>query len=44
MDVDEGWRIGRFIEHYSFDYKNLNDMVRAVMLFRKLHSAPCHVR
>ena len=44
MDVDEGWRIGRFIEHYDFDYKNLNDMVRAVMLFRRLHAAPCHVR
>ena len=44
MDVDEGWRISKYIEHYKFDYKNLNDMVRAVMLFRKLHSAPCHVR
>lgn len=44
MDVDEGWRIGRFIEHYDFDYKNLNDMVRAIMLFRRLHAAPCHVR
>lgn len=44
MDVDEGWRIGRFIEHVKFDYNNLNDMVRAVMLFRRLHSAPCHVR
>lgn len=44
MDVDEGWRIGKFIEHYDFDYKNLNDMVRAVMLFRRLHEAPCHVR
>ncbi|MCR4838193.1 MAG: phosphotransferase [Eubacterium sp.] len=44
MDVDEGWRIGRFIEHYDFDYKSLNDMVRAVMLFRRLHAAPCHVR
>lgn len=44
MDVDEGWRIGRFIEHRSFDYKNLNDMVRAMMLFRRLHAAPCHVR
>ena len=44
MDVDEGWRIGRFIEHWDFDYKNLNDMVRAVMLFKRLHSAPCHVR
>lgn len=44
MDVDEGWRIGRFIEHCDFDYKNLNDMVRAIMLFRRLHAAPCHVR
>ncbi len=44
MDVDEGWRIGRFIEHVDFDYNSLNDMVRAVMLFRRLHKAPCHVR
>lgn len=44
MDVDDGWRIARFIEHRSFDYNNLNDMVRAVMLFRRLHAAPCHVR
>ncbi len=44
MDVDEGWRIGRFIEHWDFEYKNLNDMVRAIMLFRRLHAAPCHVR
>lgn len=44
MDVDYGWRIGRYIEHWDFDYKNLNDMVRAIMLFRRLHSAPCRVR
>lgn len=44
MDVDEGWRIGKFIEHHDFDYNDLNDMVRAVMLFRKLHATPCHVR
>lgn len=44
MDVDEGWRIGRYVEHYDFDYKNLNDMVRAVMLFRRLHEAPSHIR
>ena len=44
MDVDEGWRIGRFIEHWDFDYNNLNDMVRAIMLFRRLHAAPCHLR
>ena len=44
MDVDEGWRIARYIEHRNFDYKNLNDMVRAMILFRRLHAAPCHVR
>lgn len=44
MDVDEGWRIGRFIEHYPFDYHNLNHMVRGIMLLRKLHDAPCKVR
>ena len=44
MDVDHGWRISRYVEHYNFEYNNLNHMVRAVMLFRKLHAAPCHVR
>ena len=44
MDVDEGWRISRYIEHWDCDYKSLNDMVRAIMLFRRLHAAPCHVR
>lgn len=44
MDVDNGWRIGRYVEHRDFDYFDLNDMVRAVMLFRRLHAAPCHVR
>lgn len=44
MDVDEGWRIGKYIEHRNFDYYNLNDMVRGVMLLRKLHTTPCQVR
>ena len=44
MDVDSGWRIARYVEHRDFDYHNLNDMVRAVMLFRRLHEAPCRVR
>ena len=44
MDVDEGWRIGRYIEHWDFDYSDLNDMVRAIMLLRRLHDAPCHIR
>lgn len=44
MDVEEGWKIGRYIEHYDFDYHNLNDMVRAIMLLRKLHDVPSRVR
>ncbi len=44
MDVISGWKILRYIEHRDFDYHNLNDMVRAVMLMRDLHEAPCRVR
>ena len=44
MDVEKGWRISRFIEHRDFDYHNLNDMVRAVMLFQELHKVPSRVR
>ena len=44
MDVEEGWRIGRYVEHRPFNYEDLNDMVRAALLFRRLHAAPCHVR
>lgn len=44
MDVDSGWRISKYIEHYDFDYHNLNDMVRAIMLLKKLHEVPCRVR
>lgn len=44
MDVDAGWKIARFIEHRDFDYNDLNDMVRAIMLLRSLHEAPCRVR
>lgn len=44
MDAEAGWKIARFVEHYRFDYHNLNHMVRAMMLLRRLHAAPCHVR
>lgn len=44
MDVDKGWKISRYIDHRDFDYHNLNDMVRAIMLIRTLHEAPCRVR
>jgi len=44
MDVNEGWKIARYINHRDFDYHDLNDMVRAIMLLRQLHEAPCRVR
>lgn len=44
MDADAGWRISRYINHRDFDYHNLNDMVRAIMLLRSLHEVPCRVR
>lgn len=44
MNVEEGWRISKYIEHRDFDYHNMNDMVRGVMLLKKLHDAPCKVR
>lgn len=44
MSVDEGWRISKFIESRKFDYHNLNDMVRAIMLLKKLHMSPSKVR
>lgn len=44
MDVEKGWRISRYIEHRDFDYHDLNDMVRAVMLFQELHKVPARVR
>lgn len=44
MDVEEGWRIARYIEHRDFDYHNLNDMVRAIMLFQSLHKVRSKVR
>ncbi len=34
MDVDDGWRIGRFIEHWDFDYKNLNDIKECYRVYR----------
>lgn len=44
MDVHDGWKIAKYVEHYDFDYHNLNDMVRAIMLLRQLHDAPSKVR
>ncbi len=44
MDADRGWKIARYVDHYHFNYHDLNDMVRGVMLLKKLHEAPCRVR
>lgn len=44
MSVPEGWRISRYIENRKFEYHDLNDMVRAIMLLRKLHDSPAKVR
>ncbi len=44
MDVERGWKITRYIENRPFEYHNLNDMVKAIMLLRTLHEAPCKVR
>lgn len=44
MDAVRGWKITRYIEHRDFNYHDLNDMVRAVMLLKQLHEAPCRVR
>lgn len=44
MDAVKGWKITRYIEHRDFNYHDTNDMVRAVMLLKRLHEAPCRVR
>ncbi len=44
MDVEAGWRISKYIEHRKFDYNNLNDMVRAMVLFQELHKVSAKVR
>ena len=32
MDVEEGWKITRYIENRPFEYQNLNDMVSLMAL------------
>jgi len=44
MDAKEGWRISKYIQHRDFDYHNINDMVQAIMLIKKIHEIPCKVR
>ena len=44
MSVRFGWRISRFVQSRTYDYHDLNDVVRAILLIRKLHEAPVKVR
>lgn len=44
MSVVNGWRVAKFIQNDGFNYKDLNHMVRAMILLRKLHSAKVRVR
>ena len=44
MSVKNGWRISRFVENRPFNYHDVNDMVRGVILLRKLHSVKPKVR
>lgn len=44
MNVEAGWKISKFVENRKFEYHDLNDMVRAVMLLRTLHETPAKVR
>lgn len=44
MSVRYGWRISRFIETRVFNYHDVNDMVRGILLLRRLHSIRPKVR
>lgn len=44
MSVKNGWRISRFIPSRRFDYHDVNDMVRGIILLRKLHRVIPKVR
>ena len=44
MSVRHGWRISRFVQTRTFQYHDVNDMVRGILQIRKLHSAKPKVR
>ena len=44
MSVKYGWRISRYVESRPFDYSNVNDMVRGLILLRRLHKIIPKVR
>lgn len=44
MSVQYGWRISRYIPSRTFNYHDINDMVRGIILLRKLHQINPKVR
>jgi len=44
MSVRFGWRISRFVETRTFNYHDVNDMVRGILQLRKLHAVRAKVR
>ena len=44
MSVRYGWRISRFVETRTFNYHDVNDMVRGILQLRKLHAVRAKVR
>ena len=44
MSVRYGWRISRFVQTRPFHYHDVNDMVRGILLLRKLHAVKPKVR
>ena len=44
MSVRYGWRISRFVETRTFNYHDVNDMVRGILQLRKLHAVRPKVR
>ena len=44
MSVRYGWRISRYVETRPFNYHDVNDMVRGIILIRKLHAVRPKVR
>lgn len=44
MSVRYGWRISRFVETRTFNYHDVNDMVRGIIQLRKLHAVRPKVR
>lgn len=44
MSVSQGWRISKYINNRMFNYHDLNDVVRAILLLRDLHAIKPKVR